>query len=142
MPRFLKFPDVMAFLLNFPFGLVSDLIALALNPPDLTDSPATRTWAQAMAEKLSAMTVMTRTKIDDFTMEQVTKVLDNDSAWSIIHKLLSAVIKNEAANMPSQSDPEVIEVASTIGIDPLTLVAIISAIVQLVRFLRDRRDDY
>lgn len=109
--------------------------------PDVADSHDMRAWCQAVSGACGDVAPLTPTELDDDLVAALDSILANDEAWAALHGLVASWFASDEHVVygSPQSQPQVRAVATAAGIDPLTVIAIVQTIIQLVQWLRERR---
>jgi signal transduction histidine kinase len=108
-------------------------------PPAITDQSALRMWCQKLADVASELADLTQIDLDDKLAAGLATIVDNDAYWSALYAIIVAAIEY------SQEDGELIvgdeadSLSAEAGIDPATIVLIIEAVMQLIKWWRERK---
>ena len=123
-----------------------DLIALAkklapliplLKMPEWADAEDTRVWAVKLLGVLDGYAKATSTHIDDQLVAFFQTVTENDATWGTIHGLIMDLVGDDAGC--ADDDSRIPLLAGEVGLDPISIIAIINAIVSLVKWWRSRK---
>jgi hypothetical protein len=108
--------------------------------PDWTDAEAVRQFVLKILGYLADMAASTATTIDDAIVAAVGKFAESPEAWASLHKLiLDLVTEYDGAVIPGENHPAVMALADDTKIDPVTIVAIITAVMELLKWWRGRK---
>jgi len=141
--------DAMRFLeLLRIFRVIADL-------PDFADREATRTWLLGLCDvaKLltdrtptlglcdvaKLLTDRTPTPADDAVLAFLKRSVADEKLFDPIFELLTNLLAAEPGAPTCAAPPELAAATEAAAIDPLTIVAIMEAVVALIKFIRERR---
>ena len=122
------------------FRVIADL-------PDFGDKEAVRAWLLKLCEIASMLlTERTPTEADDAVLAFLERSIANPALFDPIYELLVAMLDrddinlgaSEAATEPAAPGTLAAE-AKAAGIDPMTILAIVEAVVGLIKLIRERR---
>ena len=121
--------------------LLKDLASL-LPMPALTDSAACRAFLGRVLVLGQKWAAASDTTLDDQLVQVGETLLSNDAAWNVVWAIFDKLVNADDDQGILLSDPEVqvkaTEAADVVGIDPATIIAIITAIVQLIQLWKNR----
>ena len=140
MPARLKIIDFFKTLKDLPLRLMLELAGFAWDTPDINDSKAVRQWLRELCVTLGKFAKLSETDLDDMTIDKVAEIIENDEAWEALYAIVMSILDREEPVIPDSQDPQIVGVAKTVGFDPATIIAIITTIIQLIEWFRDRKD--
>ena len=115
------------------FRVIADL-------PDFGDKEATRQWLLNLCEIAKLLTERTPTEADDAVLAFLERSIANPALFDPIYELLVALLGAKDGESPKVGlTPMLAAEANKAGIDPLTIVAVIEAVVGLIKLIRERR---
>ena len=106
--------------------------------PDFGDKEATRQWLLNLCEIAGLLTERTPTPADDAVLAFLERSISNPEMFDPIYDLLAALLAGNGDAPVAMAFPLTSE-AEKAGIDPMTILAIVEAVVALVKWLRERR---
>ncbi len=109
-----------------------------LDLPDLSDEEDFRQWCRELISLGDALADMTPTNLDDKACETLLKIVENDEAFTAFHAILSALLSKEML-VGSIDNDATRDYAEKVGVDPFTIIAIITTVVRFVMWIRERR---
>lgn len=121
----------------FWIRLAGDLAALGL-PPDLTEKDKLRQWLLNLASVAARASEQSPTEYDDKVVAFLESLVKADTSWDRAYSLIQLLASGEDPQYVA-SLMQTTEVADDAEIDPITVVAIIRAIIEVIRIWRDRR---
>ena len=110
--------------------------------PNFGDKEATQAWLLKLCEIAGLLTERTPTPADDAVLAFLERSIGNPALFDPIYDLLVALLGADEPLTASQAEDAVQPLAGEAeraGIDPVTILAIIEAVVALVKWLRERR---
>jgi len=117
------------------FRVIADL-------PNFGDKEATRAWLLKLCEIAGLLVERTPTEADDAVLAFLERSIGNDDLFDPIYRLLLAVLSTDetltASEAETATQPLAAE-AEKAGIDPLTILAVVEAVVGLIKLIRERR---
>lgn len=118
-------------------ALVRDLLDLGL-PPGINDSDELRAWLGKLAEFLDQLTELSETSLDDKAVALLQTCTECDECWEAVYSLITHFAgEDELAVMASAPMLDTIE--DKTEIDPVTIIAIIKLVVELIQLWRERK---
>lgn len=109
--------------------------------PDWSDAEATRLFVLKIIGYLADLAASTATSIDDAVLAALQKFAASPEAWASLHRLILEMLTDSGNEwIPGESHPAVMKLADDTKIDPVTIVAIITAIIEIIKMWRDRRN--
>lgn len=128
---------------RFPFvALMAALMSLwrqlpvaeVLDVPDLRDKDATRKWLLAVCEAAGILAAKTTLKTDDKIVCFLARAINNETLFDSLHGLIVHLLRADP-DLPCMVDlPEALAAeAEAAAIDPLTIIAIVKAVLDLLR---------
>lgn len=109
------------------------------NLPDFADKEAVQTWLLKLCEIASLLTERTPTPADDAVLAFLERSIANPALFDPIYDLLAALLAGDGESQKVGLTPPLAAEAEKAGIDPLTIVAVIEAVVGLIKLIRERR---
>lgn len=108
--------------------------------PDWSDAEETQTFLLSVNGFCDTIAAETDNKIDDAVCDAVDRLLQNEKAWAAIHGLVMDLLATDAGDvLPAEDDPRVLAIAEEDPeLDPITIIAIISAIIQAIQWWKNR----
>jgi hypothetical protein len=100
----------------------------------MTESEA-RIWIRAIIEVMRKGATLTSITIDDKVCDMLLTAVDSDTLWAWIYQLLSRFLASDDDGLLVGDIHEPVE-AAEMGMDPLTIIAIIKAIAELIKLFR------
>lgn len=98
------------------------------------DEQQARKWVRDGMSWIGQGTTITNTLIDDKIVAMAMSAIDSDLLWPWIWNLIDGLVADPPLTMAA--DEEFTCAAEKAGIDPMTIIAIISAVVELWRKFR------
>lgn len=98
------------------------------------DSAQARVFVRQIIEVIKTGTTLTGITIDDQIAEMALKAVDNDVLWAWIYKLIGRFLNDDDPIIVADECPCPVEAPA--AIDPLMVIAIIKAIVELWKSFR------
>lgn len=95
-----------------------------------------RVWIRQIIEVLKTGATLTDVTLDDQVLEMVQKAVDNDLLWAWIAKLIARFMKDEDPLIVAAECEVPLLQADAAAINPLTIIAIVQAIVALLKACR------
>ena len=111
--------------------------------PDWTVSETVRLWAVAkLIPVLKEMAADTTTGVDDKIVAGLETFAADAKSWNSFYGLIVDLINNFGTEaVPGENDPTVLKLADDAKIDPAIIVAIITAVMELIKWWRDRNKE-
>lgn len=106
--------------------------------PDFGDKEATRQWLLKLCEIAGLLTERTPTPADDAVLAFLERSISNPAMFDPIYDLLAALLAGNGDAPVAMAFPLTSE-AEKAGIDPMTILAIVEAVVGLIQLIRERR---
>ncbi|NLX57298.1 MAG: hypothetical protein GXY58_19485 [Planctomycetaceae bacterium] len=100
------------------------------------DENEARQWISDGLQWIAKGATLTPTTIDDQAVAIVAKALESDVIWGWAWRLLDGFVDGSTLVESEPVVDEVLAASAEVGIDPLTLVAIVKAIADLVKLFR------
>lgn len=107
--------------------------------PDFGDKEATQAWLLKLCEIASLLTERTPTPADDAVLAFLERSIGNPALFDPIYDLLTALLACDGDSQKVGLTPMLAGEAEKAGIDPLTILAVVEAVVGLIKMLRERR---
>ena len=123
-------------------GLFQDLfqnVVLRVIERTITDSEALREFIRNIVRSLDALAERTATELDDKLVEAVAYVVNNDDAWAWIHQAVITIYQQIVNGDDVDVDTLVKSAEENAKLDPVLIATIITAIVELLKLWRERR---
>jgi len=128
----LPLEDAMRFLeLLRIFRVIADL-------PDFADREATRTWLLGLCDVAKLLTDRTPTPADDAIVAFLERSISDPKLFDPIFGLLTTLLATDDGP-ETLASAELTEATISAGIDPMTILAIVEAVVGLIKLIRERR---
>jgi len=121
--------------LNKILAIVGQLAAIGL-PPGPGDAEAFRTWLRNFVNILAALTEFTSVPQDDAAVRLIKAIVESDEAWEAFYALVFAGSQEPPLTMGSGP---VAKLESATAIDPVTIIALINMILELIKAWRNRK---
>ena len=109
------------------------------NLPDFTNKEAVREWLIGLLGIAQSFTDRTPNEADDRVVEFLVRSVANEKLFDPIYDLLTAMLTAPPEAVACTAPPTLAAEAEKVGIDPVTIVAIIEAVVGLIKLIRERR---
>ncbi len=107
--------------------------------PKWTDAEEVRHWALRVLAIADEFAIKTTTQIDDFLVNTVRKIAASREAWVAVYGLIVDLADGNDAALVAEPDNERIKLVSDkAGIDPVSLIMLIQAAIQLIQWWRNR----
>lgn len=100
------------------------------------DENEARLWISDGLQWIAEGATITPTAIDDQAVAIVIKALESDIIWSWAWKLLEGMLGGSALVESGPVAAEVTAASAEVGIDPLTIIAIVKAIAEMIKLFR------
>jgi len=94
-----------------------------------------RTWIKSVGSVILEGASITNTTVDDAVVKMFFDAVDNDIVWGLLWPLIDGIFEESTL---VKSDLEFVAAAEKASIDPLTILAIITAIYDLWKKFRAR----
>ena len=108
--------------------------------PDFGDKEATQAWLLKLCEIAGLLAGRTPTPADDAVLAFLERSIGNPALFDPIYDLLVALLGAEDGESQKVGlTPMLAGEAEKVGIDPVTILAIVEAVVGLIRLIRERR---
>jgi hypothetical protein len=109
-------------------------------PPAIQYEPEFRAWCRRLAGALTKMAQGTTSTSDDKVAAALVTLVETDAYWQIFFVLLRTAMDylGEADQQAVGSSDEAQALANEAGVDPVTILALISLIIDLVSKWRNR----
>ena len=95
-----------------------------------------RKWIGAGLQWIATGATLTPTVIDDQAVAIVTKALESDVIWGWAWRLLDGFVDGSTLVESEPVADDVSAASAEVGIDPLTIIAIVKAIADLIKLFR------
>jgi hypothetical protein len=95
-----------------------------------------RQWIGAGLQWIATGATLTPITIDDQAVAIVTKALESDVIWGWSWRLLEGILGGSALVESEPVAAEVTAASAEVGIDPLTIIAIVKAIAEMIKLFR------
>lgn len=95
-----------------------------------------RQWIGAGLQWIATGATLTPTAIDDQAVAIVTKALESDVIWGWAWRLLDGFVDGSTLVESEPIADDVSAASDEVGIDPLTIIAIVKAIADLIKLFR------
>lgn len=127
----MRFFEFLKLALRF-FGVVWPL-------PDLANSDECRMWLRGVLGLADELAELTTTEMDDEAVAVLLELINDDETWSMIYAFIANLLQEggedvSLAGLEGAVRNKVAELKP--GIDPATIVAIIMAIIEIIRMFR------
>ena len=109
------------------------------NLPDFSDKEAVQTWLLKLCEIAGLLTERTPTPADDAVLAFLERSIANPALFDPIYDLLTAMLTAPPEAAACTAPPTLAAEAKAAGIDPMTILAIVEAVVGLIKLIRERR---
>ena len=107
--------------------------------PKWTDAEEVRHWVLRLLAIADEFADKTTTQIDDFLVDIVRKIAASREAWVAVYGLIVDLVDGNDAALVAEPDNERIKLVSDkAGIDPVSLIMLIQAVIQLIKWWRNR----
>ena len=113
------------------FRVIADL-------PDFADREATRTWLLGLCDVAKLLTDRTPTPADDAIVAFLERSISDPKLFDPIFGLLTTLLATDDGP-ETLASAELTEATISAGIDPMTILAIVEAVVGLIKLIRERR---
>ena len=94
---------------------------------------AARAWIKSIGNVILEGTSITNTTVDDAVVKMFFDAIDNDILWGLLWPLIDDIF---AESVLVKASPELCAESEKAGIDPMTILAIITAIFNLWKQFR------
>ena len=108
--------------------------------PSFSNKAATADWLLVLCDAGALITGRTPTTIDDAALAFLRNAIGNPALFDSIHNLLVELLGANDDAGRVMAPPELVAEAERVGIDPFTIIAIVEAVVSLVKFFREWRN--
>ena len=105
--------------------------------PDWSDPEAVRQFVIKILGYLDDLAESTSTQIDDMVVDGLQKFTANQELWLLFYGLVLDLFNGEEAVSPGNA--RVVALADEAKIDPAVIILIINAVMELIKWWRDRR---
>ena len=107
--------------------------------PNFGDKEAVRGWLLKLCEIAGLLTERTTTPADDAVLAFLERSIGNPALFDPIYDLLTALLACDGDSQKVGLTPMLAGEAEKVGIDPLTILAIVEAVASLIKLIRERR---
>jgi hypothetical protein len=109
-----------------------------LDLPDVQDEAACRVWCRNAVALGDLVDDLTDTTVDDQAVQFLAGVVNDNEKWALAWQVWEMVTSGvEEEDLPKSS--AVVDAGDKLGIDPATIIAIVTAILELIKWFRDRK---
>ena len=109
------------------------------NLPDFGDKESVRQWLLNLCEITGMLVERTPTEADDAVLAFLERSIGDPKLFDPIFELLTNLLAAEPGAPTCAAPPELAAAAEAAAIDPVTIFAIMEAVVALIKFIRERR---
>jgi hypothetical protein len=123
------------------FLTVLRLILSVGMPPSVDDEQAFRAWCRKLGEIAIQFAVMTSNTVDDRISGTIVTLVNNDTYWSALYRIIMAAleyVRPDDRDRVVGESLEINEIAQDAKLDPNTIVLIITTILQVLDWWRNR----
>jgi hypothetical protein len=106
--------------------------------PDFGDKEAVRAWLLKLCDVAKLLTDRTPTPADDAVLSFLERSISDPKLFDPIFGLLTTLLATDDGP-ETLASAELTEATISAGIDPVTIMAIIEAVVGLIKLIRERR---
>ena len=106
--------------------------------PDFGDKEAVRAWLLKLCDVAKLLTDRTPTPADDAIVAFLERSISDPKLFDPIFGLLTTLLATDDGP-ETLASAELTEATISAGIDPVTIMAIIEAVVGLIKLIRERR---
>jgi hypothetical protein len=96
-----------------------------------------RTWINDLLDLAARLAVLSPNNIDDRIIQMAGLAVSSDPIWAWMWRVLGPVINGDG-DLIVGAPEELVAEADKAGIDPLTILAIVNAIIELIKAFRNR----
>ena len=109
----------------------------------LGDGSQVRATLQKFIVLLEEMAANTATVVDDIGVRLAKVAIEDDETWGIVWAAIESLLNQDSGAAPaSADDPQIIAAAGALsdktGIDPITIIALIMQLIEMIRDWRNR----
>jgi hypothetical protein len=108
-------------------------VRVLFSPPDIRDGWGCRAWLQEWLSAGKILATISETELDDRMVGFLTDIVNDDATYPALHGLIVAILDNVPPTAEVAGELELVKAANAAGIDWLTVVGIIKAIIDLAR---------
>lgn len=108
------------------------------NLPNFSDKASVRQWLLSLCDIAGSLTRLTPSPADDAVLAFLERSIADEKLFDPIYDLLTNLLASDEP-APTMASQELTTAAVNAGIDPVTIMAIIEAVVALIKFVRERR---
>lgn len=101
----------------------------------MVDEQAAREWLLDLADLLERLADLTDTQLDDQIVSGFAAAIGNELIWHWVWKLIGGLLEDEPKVMSAMDDDTALA-ADQAGVNPATIIAIITAVVELIKLFR------
>jgi len=102
------------------------------DPPDVNDPDALRAWLLDVCRLVLPIAGITRTKVDDQVVKLAKLLIANDETWSALYDLIREFLPAREGVALTGQEPGVRRLADVSGIDPQTIILILTMILKFL----------
>ncbi len=123
-------------------GTIRNVTTAWSNYPGLDDSESLRHWLRPLLVDVASLTLLTKTTIDDVTVQAAIKILDSNSAWNVVYSLILAAQEGIGFSPLIPEGTDVFEQSRSVAQEtmPSCPTAVISAIGLILFLLRKKKE--
>lgn len=122
------------------FAIVMKAVAL-FQKPDIDDSESVRSWVRKSLAVAGDIAGLTPNTTDDLLVVAVINTVDDDVRWADFYAAIHEALGAEGADPELlRSDPRLVLYTEDAQLDPTVIVFIIEAIMEALKWWRDRRN--
>ena len=107
--------------------------------PNFGDKEAVKRWLLDLCDVAKLLTDRTPTPADDAIVAFLERSIGDPTLFDPIYDLLTALLAGDGESQKVGLTPGLAGEAEKAGIDPLTILAIVEAVVSLIKLIRERR---
>lgn len=106
--------------------------------PDWSDVEAVREFVLKVMPAIKVLAELTKTQIDDKMVDALDRLATNQEMWAEFYGLIVSLFNGEEM---VEGNPRVAKLADNVGIDPTIIIAIITAIMEFIKWWRSRNGE-
>jgi len=103
-------------------------------PPPIEQEAELRAWVRSVFEMADELADMSATPVDDQLVQVALKLVNDDEIWSLAYQMLVAIVTDDDNKVGASFN----QLTSKAGIDPLTIMALIKMIAEIIQQFRRR----
>ena len=106
--------------------------------PDWENAAEVRQWMLKLLDVATPIIDGTDNKIDDVLVDILQALTSDEQTWIVIYSLIWDIVTGDTGS--AEGDDRVVVLADKAGVSPTIIIMIITEVIQLIKWWRDRRN--